>query len=40
VSAEHLPRYLAEFDYRYSTRKMTDSARTKRLLGQVGGRGG
>ena len=38
VSVEHLPRYLAEFDFRYSTRKLTDSARTKRLFGQVGGR--
>lgn len=38
VSVEHLPRYLAEFDFRYSTRDMTDDARTKRLFGQVGGR--
>ena len=38
VSAEHLPRYLAEFDFRYSTRKMTDTQRVDRLLGQVRGR--
>jgi transposase-like protein len=38
VSAEHLPRYLAEFDYRFSTRKMTDADRMSKLLGQVGGR--
>ena len=38
VSREHLARYLAEFDYRWSTRKLNDSARTKRLMGQVAGR--
>ena len=38
VSHEHLPRYLAEFDFRYSTRKMDDSARTMRLFGQVANR--
>ena len=38
VSAKHLPRYLAEFDFRYSTRKMDDTQRTMRLFGQVGGR--
>jgi transposase-like protein len=38
VSVEHLPRYLAEFDFRYSTRKLTDSDRMAKLLGQVGGR--
>lgn len=38
VSRKHLDRYLAEFDYRYSTRDLTDSARTQRLFGQVGGR--
>jgi transposase-like protein len=38
VSVEHLPRYLAEFDFRYSTRKLSDDARTKRLFGQVAGR--
>jgi transposase-like protein len=38
VSVEHLDRYLAEFDYRYSTRTLTDSQRMARLMGQVGGR--
>jgi len=38
VSREHLGRYLAEFDYRYSTRKLSDTARMNRLMGQVGGR--
>jgi len=38
VSHEHLGRYLAEFDYRYTTRKMTDEARMRNLLGQVDGK--
>jgi hypothetical protein len=38
VSAKHLNRYLAEFDFRYSTRKVSDTERTRRLLSQVGGR--
>jgi transposase-like protein len=38
VSVEHLPRYLAEFDYRNSTRKLSDTARMERLMGQVEGR--
>lgn len=38
VSAQHLPRYLAEFDFRYSTRDLTDSARMMRLMGQTGRR--
>jgi transposase-like protein len=38
ISREHLPRYLTEFDYRYSTRTMTDTARMARLMGQVDGR--
>jgi transposase-like protein len=38
VSAEHLPRYLAEFDFRYSTCKESDTERFARLMGQVGGR--
>lgn len=29
VSTEHLPRYLAEFDFRFTTRKMSDSERTR-----------
>lgn len=38
VSVAHLPRYLAEFDFRYTTRKMDDSARMDRLMDQVAGR--
>lgn len=38
VSAVHLPRYLAEFDFRYSTRKLNDSARTRALVDRVAGR--
>jgi transposase-like protein len=38
VSPEHLHRYLAEFDYRYTTRKLTDSARLERMIDQAAGR--
>jgi len=38
VSPEHLDRYLAEFDFRHSTRKATDSARMETLMGRVAGR--
>jgi hypothetical protein len=38
VSREHLHRYLAEFDFRYSTSKLSDSARTQEMIGQAGGR--
>ena len=38
VSREHLPRYLAEFDYRYSTRRMSDGQRVSALAQRVGGR--
>ena len=38
VSVEHLPRYLAEFDFRYSTRKASDTDRMARMMGQAGGR--
>lgn len=38
VSVEHLPRYLAEFDFRHSTRKITDSERAQRIIGQAAGR--
>ncbi len=38
VSTVHLPRYLAEFDFRFSTRKMTDTARMERLVSQTFGR--
>ncbi len=38
VSKEHLPRYLAEHDFRYSTRQLSDSDRMVQLMGQTGGR--
>jgi len=38
VSTTHLPRYLAEFDFRYSTRRLSDTQRMVRLVGQTGGR--
>jgi transposase-like protein len=38
VSREHLHRYLAQFDYLYSTRKLSDTQRVARLMGQAGGR--
>jgi transposase-like protein len=38
VSSVHLERYLAEFDYRYSTRELSDTARMRRLIGQTEGR--
>ena len=38
VSEVHLPRYLAEFAFRYSTRKMTDTDRLGVLVGRAGGR--
>jgi transposase-like protein len=38
VSREHLPRYLAEFDFRYSTRFLSDSERMRRTMGHVAGR--
>lgn len=38
VSTEHLPRYLDEFDYRYSTRKMSDTQRMAHLVGRTAGR--
>jgi hypothetical protein len=38
VSTEHLHRYLAQFDYLYSTRKLSDSDRMARLMGQARGR--
>jgi transposase-like protein len=37
VSREHLHRYLGEFDFRYSTRKMSDTERMCLLMGFVGG---
>ena len=38
VSKVHLQRYLAEFDFRYSTRKDSDSDRMRQLVERVGGR--
>ena len=38
VSKEHLGRYLAEFDFRYSTCKLSDSERTEKLMRQTGGK--
>lgn len=38
VSREHLDRYLTEFDFRYNTRKLSDSARLERIVDQVAGR--
>jgi transposase-like protein len=38
VSREHLERYLAEFDFRYSTCKDSDAERMDALVGRVGGR--
>lgn len=38
ISVEHLPRYLAEFDFRYSTRKMNDAERMRLVMGTTGAR--
>jgi hypothetical protein len=37
VSEWHLPRYLAEFDYRYNNRKIEDSERTVRTIRETSG---
>ena len=37
-SEKHLHRYLAEFDFRYSTRKMDDSMRMRALIPTTAGR--
>ncbi|MDA8039848.1 MAG: IS1595 family transposase [Actinomycetota bacterium] len=37
VSREHLPRYLAEFDFRYSTCSLSDAQRMSVLLGRADG---
>lgn len=37
VNVEHLDRYLAEFDFRFSTRKVSDAERVRALAGQMGG---
>jgi hypothetical protein len=38
VSVDHLPRYLAEFSFRYTYRKETDTERMGRLVRRVAGR--
>lgn len=38
VSVEHLDRYLAEFDFRATTCKLTDAERMALVLGRVAGR--
>jgi transposase-like protein len=38
VSRQHLHRYLAEFDFRHSTRDLTDAQRMQRIVGRAGGR--
>jgi hypothetical protein len=38
VSRKHLHRYLAEFDYRCTTCKLSDTERMERLIGKVAGR--
>lgn len=38
VSVEHLPRYVGEFDFRYSTCRMTDAGRMAYLARQMEGR--
>ena len=39
VSVEHLPRYLAQFDFMYSHCRETDSQRFRRVIGNVDGGG-
>ncbi len=38
VSRAHLQRYLNEFDFRHTTRKLDDTQRVQRLMGQTAGR--
>lgn len=38
VSSRHLHRYVAEHDFRYSTRKANDAHRAEIVIGQAGGR--
>jgi hypothetical protein len=38
VSVKHLNRYLAEFDYLYSTKRLDDTQRMTALMGRTGGR--
>jgi hypothetical protein len=37
VSKQHLPRYVAEFDFRYSTREMSDAERMGMLIDRSAG---
>jgi transposase-like protein len=38
ISVEHLDRYLAEFDFRYSTCKLSDAERMQKIVNRVAGR--
>jgi len=38
VSVSHLHRYLAEYDFRYNTKKLTDADRMHAIVGGMGGR--
>lgn len=38
VGHQHLQRYVTEFDFRYSNRKVTDTERTTEALKQIGGK--
>jgi hypothetical protein len=38
VSEKHLPRYLSEFEFRWNSRKTTDSARTASAIAATGGK--
>lgn len=38
MSRRHLPKYLGEFDYRYSTRRMSDGDRTVMTIKRVEGK--
>lgn len=37
MSRKHLARYLAEFDYRYSTRKISDTVRFLAMIDRCDG---
>lgn len=38
VGAQHLSRYVTEFDFRYNTRKGTDAERATAVIGGIGGK--
>jgi ISXO2-like transposase domain len=38
ISQAHLPRYLAEWDYKWNTRKMTDAERMSKSIGGIVGK--